>query len=258
MRSFGPGAVLCRGIRQKAFTLIELLAVIAVIGIMAALLLPALARSKAKARQTACRSQLRQLGIAFMLYLPEHNDIFPTSAASSALGAHPEDWIWWQIQRDASGNPVMRDSRQGALVHYLGNYDTRHFRCPADKEALARELAWKQNMGSEQYIYSYSLNAFSEHGMASYISKDRSMILLNRHSGIINPAQKIMLAEEKGSPDDGPGSAVIDDGCWLPPGYPLSSRHSSRSNVTFADSHVETVSRAFADSNHPEHYNPER
>jgi prepilin-type processing-associated H-X9-DG protein len=51
---------------------------------------------------------------------------------------------------------------------------------------------------------------------------------------------------------------VIDDGRWLPPGYPLSMRHSGRANVVFADSHVETVRREFADSSHPEHYDPEK
>ena len=236
----------------------ELLVVIAVIATLAALLLPVLAKSKSRATQTVCRNQLRQLGIAFMMYLADHDDIFPTGAASSAMGAQPEDWIWWQIQSDANGNPVMRDGGQSELVPFLGRYDPRYFRCPADKDALAREHAWKQNMSSEQYIYSYSLNAFSECGMASYISKDRSMIFLNRHSRIINPSQKIMLAEEKGSAADGPGSAVIDDGRWLPPGYPLSVRHSGRANVAFADSHVETVRREFADSSHPEHYDPKK
>ncbi|MCI0744315.1 MAG: type II secretion system GspH family protein [Verrucomicrobia subdivision 3 bacterium] len=237
--------------------MIELLVVMAVIGILAALFLPAMVNAKAKASQAVCRSQLRQLGIAFLLHLSEHDDVFPTGAATSVKGAHPEDWIWWQVQPDASGTPMMRDGRGSALTPYLGNFNARYFRCPADKHALRREVAWKNNPSVEQYIYSYSLNAFSERGMASYISKDRSMMFLNTHSSIVNPAHKIMLAEEKGSPDDGPGSAVIDDGRWMPPGFPLTMRHFGKANVTFADGHVETVSRHFADSRHPQHYDPE-
>jgi prepilin-type N-terminal cleavage/methylation domain-containing protein/prepilin-type processing-associated H-X9-DG protein len=242
--------------RHRAFTLIELLVVISIIAILAALLLPTLSQAKAKASQVSCLNKMKQLGLAFLLYLPDHEDIFPTSAPRSTMGSQPEDWIWWQVQTGQDGNPVMRDASQSAIAPYLGQYDSRHYRCPSDRDIHARELAWKQNPSSEQYTYSYSLNGFGKKGMASYISRDRSMVFRNRYYSIVNPSQKIMLAEEKGSPTDGPGSAVIDDGRWVPPGYPLTSRHSGNANVTFADGHVETVNREFADSDHPEHYDP--
>lgn len=224
-----------------AFTLIELLVVVAILGVLAALLLPALTRAKGKAHATACRNNQRQLGLAFLLYCGEHEDTFPTGAAASAVGAQPEDWIWWQMQAAPSGQTSMRDAQGSALAPYLSGYRSSYFRCPADQDALAREQAWIQNMNHELYTYSYSLNAHSEQGMASFISKDRSRQVFNKLSAVTNPSQKIMLAEEKGSASDGPGSAFIDDGRWQPLGYPLTMRHAGKANVTFADGHVETA-----------------
>jgi prepilin-type processing-associated H-X9-DG protein/prepilin-type N-terminal cleavage/methylation domain-containing protein len=239
-----------------AFTLLELLVVLAVVAILAALLLPALSQAKGKARAVACLSNQRQLALAFLLYCEEHEDTFPTGAAAGAVSTQPEDWIWWQMQPSASGQPTMRDAHGSALAQYLGGYQSKHFRCPADRDALARELAWQQNMSQELYTYSYSLNAHSMGGMASYISQDRSMKFFNKLGAVVNPSHKIMLAEEKGSANDGPGSAFIDDGRWQPLGYPLTQRHAGRANVAFADGHVETVRREFADQDHPEHFDP--
>ncbi|MBM3839874.1 MAG: prepilin-type N-terminal cleavage/methylation domain-containing protein [Verrucomicrobia bacterium] len=56
-----------------AFTLIELLVVTAVIAILAALLLPSLAQAKAQAKSAACKANLRQIGMALVMYVDDHN-----------------------------------------------------------------------------------------------------------------------------------------------------------------------------------------
>src|SRR5688500_7916598 len=75
--------------QKRAYTLIKLLVVIAIISVLAALLFPVFTQSREKARSTACLSNLKQLGIAYMLYVQDHDDLFPlNSHAPTRPGTH--------------------------------------------------------------------------------------------------------------------------------------------------------------------------
>lgn len=80
--------------RKGAFTLIELLVVIAIIAILAAILFPVFAQARSKARQTACLSNLKQWGAAFMGYIQDYDETFPSQQyAGQVSGTKDTSWI---------------------------------------------------------------------------------------------------------------------------------------------------------------------
>ena len=86
------GAAHFRNCRSGHFTLLELLIVVAIIAILAALLLPALSKARDKAKGSSCMSQLRQIGLGFTMFAQEHNDCLPNQ--NSANGRYAPGTAW--------------------------------------------------------------------------------------------------------------------------------------------------------------------
>ena len=121
---------------RGAFTLIELLVVIAIIAIIAALLLPALSRSKLTAQGARCTSNHRQLALGWSMYCQEHDDQIPVL----------EDWVSGNMSDpfDSTNAALLVDPQESALARYVPM--TAVYKCPGDKSVLVRSVSMNNRM----------------------------------------------------------------------------------------------------------------
>jgi prepilin-type N-terminal cleavage/methylation domain-containing protein/prepilin-type processing-associated H-X9-DG protein len=125
-------------VSRTKFTLIELLVVIAIIAILAAMLLPALSRSRESGRNTICVNQLHELGLVLTMYSDDHDELFPRS------DQWIRGWDWWKRDRVTNG----------LLFSYAAN-DAEMFRCPT---AVKSFLDHPDNKTRDYVAFTYSMN----------------------------------------------------------------------------------------------------
>jgi prepilin-type N-terminal cleavage/methylation domain-containing protein len=234
------------GERKNGFTLVELLAVIAIVALLMSILLPALASARSEARELVCKSNLRQLLLANIGYAGEYDGFYVPAASDmwDSAGLHR-----WHGVRESLSEPF--EPKRGPLAPYLANGEVKE--CP-QRVAFVRSEDWdtsfEQGCGGYGYNMTYIGSRMWQGGLDSPEAFKSAYARTTRATEVAHPSQTLMFADAAMSND---GESYIEYSFAEPPytiyaGKVITAfymspsihfRHRGRANVGWVAGHVE-------------------
>ena len=207
--------------KRSGFTLIELLVVIAIIAILAAILFPVFARAREKARQSSCSSNLKQVGLGFMMYVQDYDEKLPTQATK----------CW--------GQPLLAMIPIYVRVNpYIKNWQV--WACPSAS----------QDYGCANHSAHYfAVNDAITYGLVpanfqlSYVWSEDLDANVRALSVYQSPASTFLLGDGNAFPRAGAVAFpnVCGGDCNADRQIDANTRHNGGSNIVFVDGHVKWV-----------------
>jgi len=213
----------CRG---TAFTLIELLATVAIIGLLVALLFPALQNIGLKAKQAACANNLKQIGVGFALYVTDHDNTYPLAMDLSVNSDQRSFWsyaLWPYVGYGYGSFNYPENDLQGTT-----GLDKNIFHCPVTKHQPLSRMAEIRMPGATAAAgnkCSYAMN-----NSPSYVIFGSAKIAFKANP-IGSPGKTALVLEQ----DENPGNQYVFNGYYglLP--------HEKHCNVLYFDGHIDIL-----------------
>jgi len=210
--------------KERAFTLIEILVVMAILAIIAAILFPVFSRAKAAAKKTACISNLKQMGQAILMYMGDNDDIFP-NAIDAADRYRPEIWAGMpEFMAQIPYMPMMNE----ALWPYAK--DKAIFRCPADSGS--------EVLDTHPFLtFPTSPSMYNTYGM-SYMYRTEITFRRFSQTALQSLAEVNVLFDGSGHWHEGERALTEQD---FFNGEAPDKRRKFRYNILYGDMHVKSV-----------------
>lgn len=244
-RGYRPGTTTLGG-----FTLVELLVVIGIIAVMAAILFPVFAQAREKARQATCLSNLRQIGAAWLMYAQDYDEVIAPKYYRDEPG-----WMTWWGYYEADGDfrneetPFKFDAGRGLLQPYLKN--TAVTECPSAMSLPNGVMFSLKTAKHRPPTPPYGLNTVYLYPWI--FTSDRHYVFLSPISlaQVQVPAETIIMADAaqaldiRTSSDELDHFEIVRSGAIEPPSFPSLSfahgRHQGFASVLWFDGHVKAL-----------------
>lgn len=221
---------------SRAFTLIELLVVIAIIAILASMLLPALAKAKAKGQRIHCLNSLKQISLFMQFYTDENNELFPPHRNNGLANGQSQAILtnWW-----------------GTTIVGYSQGNSNLFRCAAlTGPRIDRRVRWSWKFDAHNVGYGYNGYFLGQH---PYQGDNLTVSGINfrttptfKRSNIVSPTENLLIGDKQpyGSPPQWASSLWWPASCMdAKVGANFegidAARHNGASAVVFNDGHTE-------------------